>query len=68
MRLNGLGQWKMEDHHGYQSQVSTLIQSSANAALVGVFIAFTAQSARADDPAKVLKAMTDYTAAQKACK
>jgi hypothetical protein len=34
-------------------------------ALVGVFIAFTAQSARGDDAAKVLKAMTDYTAAQK---
>ena len=48
-----------------RQQVSTLIQSSANAALVGVFIAFTALSARADDPAKLLKAMTDYTAAQK---
>jgi hypothetical protein len=48
-----------------RQQVSTLIQNSANAALVGVFIAFTAQSARADDPAKLLKAMTDYTAAQK---
>jgi len=33
--------------------------------LVTAFIAFTAQSARADDPAKLLKAMTDYTAAQK---
>ncbi len=65
MRLNGVGQWKMEDHHGYQIQVSALIQSSPNSALVGVFIAFTAQSARADDP---LKAMTDYTAAQQACK
>src|ERR1700719_3765143 len=48
-----------------RQQVSTLIQSSANAALVGVFIAFTALSARADDPAKILKAMSDYTAAQK---
>jgi hypothetical protein len=34
-------------------------------ALVGVFIAFSAQSARADDAAMVLKAMTDYIAAQK---
>jgi hypothetical protein len=33
--------------------------------LVTAFIAFTAQSARAGDPAKFLKAMTDYTAAQK---
>lgn len=48
-----------------RSQVSVLLQSLANAALVTVFIAFIAQSARADDPAKVLKAMTDYTAAQK---
>src|SRR6266403_3617435 len=48
-----------------RQRVSTLIQSLANAALVGVFIAFTAQSARGDDAAKVLKAMTDYTAAQK---
>src|SRR5258708_8056814 len=48
-----------------RQRVSTMIQSSANVALVGVFIAFTAQSARGDDAAKVLKAMTDYTAAQK---
>jgi len=48
-----------------RQRVSTVIQSSANVALVGVFIAFTAQSARGDDAAKVLKAMTDYTAAQK---
>lgn len=37
----------------------------ANATLVATFIAFTAQPARADDPAKLLKAMADYTAAQK---
>jgi len=48
-----------------RQRVSTVIQSSANVALVGVFIAFTAQSARGDDAAMVLKAMTDYTAAQK---
>ena len=48
-----------------RQRVSTVIQSSAYVALVGVFIAFTAQSARADDAAMVLKAMTDYIAAQK---
>jgi hypothetical protein len=48
-----------------RQRASTLIQSLPNAALVTVVIVFTAQSARADDPAKVLKAMTDYTAAQK---
>jgi hypothetical protein len=63
MRLNGIGQWRIAMN--IRQRVSTLIQSLANAALVGVFIAFTAQSARGDDAAKVLKAMTDYTAAQK---
>jgi hypothetical protein len=63
MRLNGIGQWRIAMN--IRQRASTLIQSLANAALVGVFIAFTAQSARGDDAAKVLKAMTDYTAAQK---
>ena len=40
-------------------------QSLASAALVTAFIAFTAQSARADDAEKLLKAMSDYSAAQK---
>lgn len=48
-----------------RQRASTLIQSLPHAALVAVIIIFTAQSARADDPAKFLKAMTDYTAAQK---
>src|SRR2546421_6712256 len=48
-----------------RQRVSALIQSLANTALVTAFIAFAAQSARADDAAKFLKAMTDYTAAQK---
>jgi len=43
----------------------TGIQSAANVALVAVFVAFTGETARADDAAMVLKAMTDYTAAQK---
>src|SRR5947207_280442 len=48
-----------------KQQARTLLQSSANLALVAIFMASTAQSSRADDPAKLLKAMADYTAAQK---
>lgn len=48
-----------------RQRARTLIQSLPNAALFTVAIVFTAQPARADDPAKFLKAMTDYTAAQK---
>jgi hypothetical protein len=48
-----------------KQQARTLLQSSANLALVAIFMVSTAQSSRADDPAKLLKAMTDYTAAQK---
>ena len=47
---------------GIRQRTCTLI---LNTALVTVFIAFTGHSAKADDPAKILKAMTDYTAAQK---
>lgn len=39
--------------------------SLTSAALATVFITFTAQSVRADDPMKLLKAMADYSAAQK---
>jgi len=63
MQLNVVGQWR--NAMNVRKRVSVLVQSLANAALVTVFIAFTAQSARADDSEKVLKAMTDYTAAQK---
>jgi hypothetical protein len=48
-----------------RQRLSALIQSAANVALVAAFIASSAQSARADDAVQVLKAMTDYTAAQK---
>jgi len=48
-----------------RQRIGTLIQSLASTALVTTFIAFTAQSARADDAAKLLKAMTDFTGAQK---
>src|ERR1700716_4133475 len=61
--MNGVGQWR--NAMNSRRRVSTLIQSLASTALVTAFIAFAAQSARADDPAKLLKAMTDYTAAQK---
>ena len=46
-------------------RVSTLTKGLASAALVTTFAAFTAPSAHADDAANILKAMTDYTAAQK---
>ena len=46
-------------------RVSASIQSLASTALVTAFIVFAAQSARADDAAKLLKAMTDSTTAQK---
>jgi hypothetical protein len=42
-----------------------VVQGFVNAALVVAFIAFTAQSAKAGDPVILLKAMTDYIAAQK---
>src|SRR6267142_5196617 len=61
--MNGVGQWR--NAMNSKQRVNALIQSLLDAALVTIFIAFTAQSARADDPAKFLKAMTDYTAAQK---
>src|SRR5947207_7130973 len=61
--MNGVGQWR--NAMNSRQRVSTLIQSLASTALVTAFIAFTAQSARADDAAKVLKAMSDYTASQK---
>jgi hypothetical protein len=48
-----------------RQRVSILLQGLANAALATALVAFIPQSARADDPAKLLKAMADYTAAQK---
>ena len=48
-----------------RERASTLTQGLANAALVTAFAAFSAQSAHADDAAKILKAMTDYITAQK---
>ena len=48
-----------------RKRVSPAIPGLAKVALVSAFVAFIAQSAMADDPAKLLKAMADYTAAQK---
>jgi hypothetical protein len=63
MRLNGVGQWRNAMNSG--KRTSSLRQGLASSALVTTFIAFTALSARADDPATFLKAMSDYTSAQK---
>jgi len=49
--------------HG--TRLPTLIRISATAASIVVLSAVVAQTARADDPAKILKGMTDYLAGQK---
>ena len=41
------------------------LQALANVALATAFVVFTVQTAKADDAAALLKAMADYTAAQK---
>lgn len=46
-------------------QLQTMIRNLAAAASVAVLAAATAGGARADDPAKVLKTMSDYLAGQK---
>jgi hypothetical protein len=61
--MNGVGQWR--NAMNIRQRASTSIRGPLNAALVTMFIVFTAPSARADDPSKLLKAMSDYTAAQK---
>jgi hypothetical protein len=55
----------MENAMNIRGRMSVLTQGLANAALVTAFAAFTAQSVHADDAAAILKAMTDYAAAQK---
>ena len=47
------------------SHLGTLIRYSAATAAIAVLSVVATQSARADDPAKVLKAMSDYLAGQK---
>jgi hypothetical protein len=63
MGLNGVDQWRNTMNN--RQRISALIQGLASVALVTTFVSFTAQSAHADDAAKILKTMTDYTAAQK---
>ena len=47
------------------TSLRSLMRGAATAASIGVLFAAATQVAHADDPARVLKAMADYTAAQK---
>lgn len=49
----------------YGTRIRTLIQLSVTATSIALFTFMTVQGARADDPAKILKAMSDYLASQK---
>src|SRR3954471_24336426 len=64
MGVNGVNQWR--NAMNIRRRVGPVSQGLASTALVAAVIAFTAQPARADDAEALLKAMTDYTAAQKA--
>src|SRR6201988_1934722 len=55
----------MEDRMTLGTQLRTLIRISATAASIAVLSVAATQGARADDPAKILKAMADYLAGQK---
>lgn len=48
-----------------RTRLRTLLRISATTASLAVLTAMTAPGARADDPAKLLKAMSDYLAGQK---
>jgi hypothetical protein len=54
-----------EDRMNQGTQLRTLIRISATAASIAVLSIAATQVARADDPAKILKGMTDYLAGQK---
>src|SRR6476620_1518692 len=54
-----------EDRMNHGTQLRTLIRISATAASIAVLSIAATQVARADDPAKILKGMTDYLAGQK---
>src|ERR1041384_3487926 len=47
------------------THLRTLIRISATTASIAILSAAATQGARADDPAKLLKAMSDYLAGQK---
>src|ERR1041384_4178559 len=49
----------------HKKHIRTLIRISATAASIAVLSSMATQGARADDPAKLLKAMSDYLAGQK---
>src|SRR5258708_22513880 len=55
----------MEDDMNPGKTLPALIRVSATAASMAILVASASQPARADDPAKILKAMADYTAGQK---
>src|SRR5689334_14679182 len=55
--------WRKPMTHG--TPLRTMLRISATAASLAVLAGLTAHDARADDPAKVLKAMSDYLASQK---
>src|SRR5258708_39780843 len=55
----------MEDDMNPGKTLPALIRVSATAASMAILVASASQPARADDPAKILKAMSDYTAGQK---
>src|SRR5262245_41849182 len=55
----------MEELMAPQTRLRTTIRTLVMTASVAVLAATTTQSARADDPAKILKGMTDYLAGQK---
>jgi hypothetical protein len=53
----------MEDVHGFRKRA--LIRTSATAASMAILVVAATQTAQAQDAAKVLKGMSDYTATQK---
>src|SRR5258707_246922 len=56
-------QWRNEMDQG--KTLRSMIRTSATAASMAILVVSASQTARAQDAAKVLKAMSDYTAAQK---
>jgi len=62
--LNGAQPWRNNMNH--RARLRTTIRLAATtAASVGILVIAATQGARADDPAKILKGMTDYLAGQK---
>src|SRR5262245_51781016 len=55
----------MEEPMTRSTRLRTMIRLSVTAASIAVLACMTMQGARADDPAKLVKAMSDYLAGQK---